>query len=254
MSLRAGTTAPPIRHLGWMPQQHGAWAMLAVPWIVGAVRSEHGILRALPILACCLLGYLAFNAASLYLKSGRRARYRRATVTYLVGCAVAAAAATVANPAIASWAPVYLPLAGAALVFAARRKDRAVASGAITIAAACLVTVVVQYPSILAAKDFADSLMEFGYFFGTVLYVKTMLRHRGEVSYFAVSVGYHMAWAIGCLIATEINLSFFFAATTIRALAMPITGPMRGRTITPRTIGLIEIVFSATFLALLLTT
>ena len=64
MSRKAATRRP----AGWVPQQHGAWAMLVVPYLVGAGMAlrRGASLPWLAALGCFwLLGYFAFNAAIL---------------------------------------------------------------------------------------------------------------------------------------------------------------------------------------------
>ena len=61
---------------GWIPNQHGAWAMLATPLLVGILASRPTWAH-LPLTAFWFLGYFAFFAAGLWLKAApaRRARY-----------------------------------------------------------------------------------------------------------------------------------------------------------------------------------
>ena len=57
-----------------MPNQHGAWAMLTTPFLVGVLSSEPRWVH-LPLAALWAVGYFAFFATGLWLKSHRRARY-----------------------------------------------------------------------------------------------------------------------------------------------------------------------------------
>src|SRR5690606_29814185 len=83
----AGYSSPMRRPPGWVPNQHGAWAMLVLPVAVGALRAgprwDH-----LHLLVAWLVAYLAFFAAGTWLRSRRRARYRPALVTYAAAAAV----------------------------------------------------------------------------------------------------------------------------------------------------------------------
>ena len=51
-----------------MPNEHGAWAMLIVPFAVGALDAGPK-LATLPLLFAWLAGYFAFFAAGLWLRS-----------------------------------------------------------------------------------------------------------------------------------------------------------------------------------------
>ena len=86
--MNAPPTAPAVRRTrpaaarrtrrrrppGWVPNQHGAWAMLAAPLLVGTMatgpRWPHLLLTAF-----WFAGYFAFFATTLWLKSRRRPRY-----------------------------------------------------------------------------------------------------------------------------------------------------------------------------------
>ena len=57
----------------WVPKQHGAWAMLVVPYLAGLLVRVHdgaGVPAfAYPLFGFWLAGYFAFNAASTWLKA-----------------------------------------------------------------------------------------------------------------------------------------------------------------------------------------
>ncbi|NHB85227.1 YwiC-like family protein [Tessaracoccus sp. HDW20] len=78
---------------GWVPQQHGAWAMIVVPYLTGlalAARVRPLDLGDAALGLTWLVGYFAFNAAVLTLKSPakRRGRYYAPLGAYLAGAAV----------------------------------------------------------------------------------------------------------------------------------------------------------------------
>ena len=56
------------RSAGWVPQQHGAWAMLASPLALGALASGLSWIH-LPLAAFWVAGYFLFSASSMWLKS-----------------------------------------------------------------------------------------------------------------------------------------------------------------------------------------
>ena len=64
------------RSPGWVPNQHGAWAMLATPLVVGALASGPEPLHLL-LGAFWFAGYLAIFATGLWLRSRRKARSAR---------------------------------------------------------------------------------------------------------------------------------------------------------------------------------
>lgn len=262
------------RSPGWVPNQHGAWAMLVAPYAVGlAAAIEAGRFRVadVALFAVWITGYLAFYATSLWLKSRRKPRYRRPALTYVLGTAALGALTLALDPAVWSWLIPFAPVLLLGLQLARRRDDRSVAAGAATVAAASLMPAVVYadgffaFVADLAAPDHRRIALVcvvcFGYFFGTVLYVKTMIRERGEPGYVVASVGWHLAcgaaalWLLadGAVVPATVSwlLLAFFCLMTLRAVLMPLLWPMRGRTLRPGLLGVGELVATVALVGIL---
>ncbi|WP_298133809.1 YwiC-like family protein [Micropruina sp.] len=252
---------------GWVPNQHGAWAMLAVPIAAGLTLRPTGSAYAPFLAACCVLGYFAFHASSQWLKSApvRRGRYRPAMLAYTaLALGVGVIALALGGWPLLHWLPPVVALLAPALWLAQHRNERALLGGALTTAAACLTTVILAYRSPAAVvADWPEARTAlllaatlFGYFFGTVLHVKSLIRERGNPRIEHASTVWHLGWTAASvplwgwfpgLIWTAI-----FAATTIRTVALvrfARSGPVR-----PLTIGLIEVALSALVLAGVLVT
>ena len=268
LSRRYHRGVPPTkstrRAAGWVPSQHGAWAMLAIPYLAGLIlRSRDDGLPSylIPLAGFWVVGYLAFYAASCWLKAPptRRAGQRPPALTYLGGAALLGLVTIAfAGPGIAWWSLAFLPLLAGALWLAGRRRERALLGGGLTVAAASLMTLVVRFttpfdlldawgsPPATTAVIVAAGV--FGYLFGTVLYVKTMIRQRGVVAWQIASVGWHAAWTLltaGLVWTGQLGWGWpvFFGATTLRAWLMPRLA--RRRPVSPKQVGLTEVGFSA---------
>jgi hypothetical protein len=85
------------------------------------------------------------------------------------------------------------------------------------------------------------------YFAGTVLYVKTMIRDRGDAGRYRLSVTYHVAVCVLAAVASP-WLGALFAAFAVRAAVVPKRWPG----LTAATIGAGEIVASLTLATMLL--
>lgn len=244
----------------WVPNQHGAWAMLVVPFLLGlalAVRHSSAGWWLLPLFGCWMLGYGAFHAASGALKASPRRRppYLVPLATYAATSAVLGVLALVLGGwSLAWWALPYLPLLLPALWLAAQRRERSTLGGALTVAAASLMLVVARYPDPAdaltpgALPTWLAALLVFGYFFGTVLYVKTNIRERGSTPWLIGSLTYHGVAAIGTVPAAFAGLvawwwPTFFLLCTLRAGLVP---PRRW---TPKRIGVLEIALSTLLVA-----
>lgn len=247
-----------LTRTGWLPNQHGAWAILVVPVAVGMVeRSRTGGLPgwAWPLLACWLVGYFAFFAAGLWLKAPARRRHAfvRPMVTYGAVSAVAGAVALAwQGGTLAWWAVVFAPLVAASAWLTAHRRERDLASGVLTVTASALMLPVMRFttPDAALARgldwDGLVTVLIWAYFVGTVLYVKTMIRERGHRSWWLASTGWHTACLVaGAMVALAHPASPWwlvtFAVALGRAAGVPWLATARGRRISPQQIGVAEI-------------
>lgn len=273
--MTATTTPAPTPHTPrrkpgpeWLPQQHGAWAMLLVPAIVGAARAGFDWLQGVLLLAM-LAAYGLFNAAGLAVRARHRGRLVRPITTYGGIAAVLGVVALVTHPALLLWLTLYLPLGLVTGYLTWRRRERSLLNDGTTILAACAFAGVMFQAGPgrqgLATLEWLGEwrvmlwviVALFAYFFGTALYVKTMIRERTNETYHRASVWYHAAWAafwaisgsIGVSVgaATRIGLVVAFLLLTARAKVMA------GRRVKPLYIGLGEIGFSLLMAVLAIT-
>ena len=243
--------------------------MLALPVAVGAIlRLREGLPIAAglwPVIGCWFTGYLAFNAASGWLKAppGRRPA---ATPPVLVWSALAATlglvALVLAGPWLLGWVVLFGPLVAAALWLAATRRERSLAGGALTVVAASLMTLVARFltPDELAAawgtpagaRALGLTVLVLGYLLGTVFTVKTMIRERGKAGWVAASIGWHLAvLAVSILLAAGGVVGplwpALFTVVLGRAAVMPAIAARRP--VRPIAVGLVEVALSAALVA-----
>lgn len=250
------------RSPGWVPDQHGAWAMLAVPLLVGVVLGGPTWTH-LPLAVTWFAGYFAFFAAGLWFKSRFKAKYVPPLRTYALIAGVIGVVTLVLLPRLIWWAPVFAPLLAVSLWSSYQRKERGLRNDFVTVVAACLMVAVAASAGSGASPGpliWCAAAVLFAYFFGTVLYVKTMIRERGSRAYLLASVGYHLAtsllpfalyltvpaWRVQVGALGSAMLTAFFGALAVRAVWVPRTS------VTPKQIGVGEIVASAVLTAALL--
>lgn len=231
------------RSPGWVPNQHGAWAMLAAPLLVGIIAGGPAWVH-LPLAAFWFTGYFAFFATSLWLKARRRPRYWPPVRAYGLGAAALGAVVLLLEPGLAVWAPLFVLPLGVGLVAAAARHERDLLAGLTTVVGSCLMTVVAYDAGAghvdRRAWELAAVLAL--YFLGTVFYVKSAIRERGNDRFLALSVGYHLvATAVAWCLAWPLGV--VFAVLTVRAAVVPKTNG------TPKQLGIGEI-FSTVAVAL----
>ncbi|WP_432133932.1 MULTISPECIES: YwiC-like family protein [unclassified Streptomyces] len=236
----------------WLPQQHGAWAMLVVPFLAGTLLGTPTPWHAV-LFAAWLLGYLATYHLQQWLRLRRVSRNPKAPARHVRPLVVFAAALVPPGLALVVHAP-WLLLAGLAALpflavncwYAAHNRERATLNGLAAVIPACGMLPVALH---LGGGGYAlvATLTCLLYFAGTVLYVKTMIRERGSAGYRWASGTYHaVALAVGAVLSLWAGV--FFAVCLLRALLMPALGRVR-----VAVVGATEVVLSAALLTVLVT-
>lgn len=221
----------------WIPNQHGAWAMLIAPVLVGAlaggITGWHALLLLSWLSAFCLNFY-----TSLSIKSRKPARYQRQMLAY--GTATAAFGLPLAwhDPDVLRMAIAAVPAFIVNLVFVLQRNERAWFNDVVGIALAG----VVGFGAYRIGTSPTDDAHAFRavmaicvYFVGTVIYVKTLIRERGSRLWLNLSYGFHAALVALCLVTGWWIAAAVAGLLLFRAIAVP------GRGWTPKRVGLTEI-------------
>lgn len=226
----------------FVPPQHGAWVMLLLPYAAGVLatgfRWPH-----LPLLGAWLAGYLLSYYTMQAVKTRRLRRFQPQLLLYAPVTLVLGAVVVVARPQVLAFAPVYALLIAVNAAHAWRRRERALLNDLTSVIQSCLmVLVVAAVAGVPAVRVFVPLLGVLLYLTGTVLYVKTMIRERGNEDYRRASIAYH-ALALGLAAVLGPLPAVVFALLLLRAWILP------GRRLSPKRVGIIEIVASALVLA-----
>ncbi|GAA2358574.1 YwiC-like family protein [Dactylosporangium salmoneum] len=228
----------------FIPPQHGAWAMLLLPWLAGVLvtglRWPH-----LPLLVAWISGYLLSYYLLLAVKTRRPGRVRAQLTVYAIPAVLLGGLVVAAVPSLLWYAPLYALLLAVNVGYAARRDERALLNDLASVVQSCLmVFVCATIAHVPPAGVTATFVALLAYFTGTVLYVKTMIRERDSVGYRRASVVYHLLAAAGLLLYRPI-VGAVFLLLLARAWALP------QRRLKPVHVGVIEI--GASLLVLLAT-
>lgn len=229
----------------FIPPQHGAWAMLLLPWLAGVLTAGFRWPHA-PLLGAWLAGYLCSYYLWQAVKTRRLSRFRTQLVVYAVSTVLLGGLVLVARPQLLWYAPAYAVLLAVNLGYAARRDERSLVNDFALVIQSCLMVLVcATVAGVSPLEALPVCLAVTGYFAGTVLYVKTMIRERGSVGYYWASVGYHLL-AAAVAVWWWHPVAVLFIGLLIRAAVLP------GRGLTPKQVGLIEIAASVALLVLVL--
>jgi len=178
----------------WLPHQHGAWAMLALPILVGIAASRF-VPGQLLLAGAVVAGYLASATLQAWLRARRRPSYVLSIVAYGAATALLGIPLLVLEPRLLLVATVVVP-AGVVTLAAARPGTPRelvlslahVAQASVLVPAAMLLagetsTWVLGAATAIAAAEMA----------GSVLAVRSVIRERDNVTFAVRSVGYHAA-------------------------------------------------------------
>lgn len=224
---------------GYIPNQHGAWAMLVVPFLLGMFAAEAKLLHIL-LFAGWLLVYLFTFPFLQGIRTRKWKVYGKPLLFY--GCLLLPVGASLLllHPGLLRMVPWFIPLFVVNVYYAKINRERTLVNDLAAIIQFSLM-VFVSFEvgggtdMRLAAELFALSAI---YFIGTIFYVKTIIRERNNKRYYWYSVGYHVAaCAVGAIWFPPL-LMVPLAALLLRSIWAPRTG------ITAKKSGMFEIGYS----------
>jgi hypothetical protein len=224
---------------GFFPKQHGAWAMLILPFLFGMFAAGPVPLHGLLFLGW-LCAYLFSFPLLQWLRTGKKQRYQTPTFLYGGLLIVIGAALLFIRPELFQWAPLFIPMLLVNLFYARRNQERALLNDLAAVVQFSLMVFVAFDAGggedwRLATELFVFSLL---YFTGTVLFVKTMIREKKNQRYYWLSVGYHAVLPIAVGLAVDPGLVPVLVLLLIRAVWTPRTG------IPVKRMGMLEIAYA----------
>src|SRR6476660_3074305 len=200
----------------YLPPQHGAWAMLLLPWLAGVLTAGFRWVD-VPLLLAWLTGYLLSYYVLLAVKTRRPDRVRPQLLVYAPPTILLGALVLVLRPQLLWYVPAYALLLAVNAGFAARRDERALLNDIAAVLQSCLMVFVCATVAHVPPRDVTVVFLAvLAYFLGTVLYVKTMIRERDSIGYRRASVAYH-AVAFAGMLALSPLLGAVFALLLLRA-------------------------------------
>lgn len=223
----------------YIPNQHGAWAMLIVPFLFGLSAGSIGWMQLLLFIGWLLIYLFSFPLLQ-WIKTGKAARYKQPVLVYGACLLPVVCALVWYRPALLLYGAALIPFFLIPAYYAKTKNERALLNDMVAV----LLFSSFVYPVVYlgggeswrhAHELFAVSAV---YFAGTVFYVKTVIREKNNPRFYAASLIYHVA-AIVAMGLLEPMLMLPFGILFVRAALLPKRG------IKAKQSGIAEIGFSA---------
>jgi hypothetical protein len=238
----------------WVSRQHGAWAMLALPILVGVASSRPVPAQALLAIAA-VAGYLLSATAQAWPRARRRGELAVPLIVAGGATVGAGAGLLVLEPRLLLAGLVLVP-AGAVVVAGARAGT--VRGLAASLAQVAQAAVLAPAAMLLAGEQrawplAAAALVVAAEMAGSVLVVRSCIRERDNPRFAAASVAAHGALTVAAAVTLPVPYAALGLALTVRAAALPVVRARRaaaGRPLRPIQVGMVE---AAASIALVLT-
>lgn len=230
-----------------MPKQHGAWAMLLIPFWLGVAAS--GFLWAhIPFFVGWLFLYLATYPMLLLFKKKNLQYYTKWTTIYLVPAIILLLVPLWIRPSIVIFGLIMIPFFVINAYFSSKNRERALGNDLSAIFVFAIAGLASSYLpngdiNTSAILVFITSIL---FFVGCTFYVKTMIREKKNLTYKRVSWFYHIAIVLIWVIAGEWLIAAALLPSLLRAVIF------YGKPMSVKKLGILEIVNSTIFFILIL--
>ncbi|WP_216831320.1 YwiC-like family protein [Alkalihalobacterium elongatum] len=231
----------------FIPREHGAWAMLIIPYLLGSLFSNTNWTHFI-----FFIGILSFYfATGPILSYIRKPKLGNSVVPalllyFLIGC-IFIIPVLLEYPFLLLLFLMISPCFLINLWFAKQKKERLFINDVIAIIGFSFLVLVAFYigNGEIPTQAFFLMLINVFFFIGSVFHVKTFIRERGNKRFHKLSNFYH-----GGLIIVPVLLGLPFVALALAASSLK-TWIMPKKNLKPITLGLIELGNSVAFVLLL---
>jgi hypothetical protein len=165
-----------------LPKQHGAWAKLLIPFLLGVIKGDPTILH-IPLFFGWLLLYLATFPLLMVVKNKKQSFYLKWTLYYLVPAIVLLTCTVIFQVKLLFFGASIIPFLLLNIYFAKKRDELALINdfSAIVVFG---IGGLASYFCGTGRLDYTSGsifLLTTLFFIGSTLYVKTMIREKGNL-------------------------------------------------------------------------
>ena len=226
----------------FLPKQHGAWAMLIIPFWLG-VASSGFLWEHIPFFFGWLLLYLATYPLLLIFKRKKIPFYSKWAVIYFVPAVSLLLIVLNSRPSMIYFGIIMIPFFFVNAYFSGKNQDRALLNDFSAIITFSIAGLASSY--LPEGRINSDAILIFSasilFFIGSTFFVKSMIREKKNQTFKWVSWSYHMAVPLAWVMLGEWIVAIAFLPSLIRAVIF------YGKPLSPKQIGIYEIVNSVLF-------
>ncbi|WP_442599164.1 YwiC-like family protein [Neobacillus sp. D3-1R] len=226
----------------FLPKQHGAWAMLIIPFWLG-VAATSMIWQHVPFFIGWLFLYLATYPMLLLFKGKKMAFHIKWSFIYMVPALLFLSIPIWHQPKLFYFGIMMIPFFFINAYYSSRNQDRSLGNDVSAVFTFAIAGVASGY---LVSEEMTANIIlvfitSFLFFIGCTFYVKTMIREKKNHSFKWVSWGYHLFATILWILLGEWLIFLAFLPSLIRSIVF------YGRSISAKKVGIYEIINAAIF-------
>ena len=228
-------------------KQHGAWAMLFIPFLLSAFAGKPAWGHILLFLAWLFL-YLATYPLLMALKGKNTTFYVKWFFIYIVPAVLFLIYPLINVPQLIYFGLALIPFFLINMYFSKQKNERALANDIVAIINFGIGGLASYYYGTGNLDETAFNIFSyiFLFFLGTTFYVKTMIREKMNARYKYLSFGYHIGLVTVFMLLGKFIVALAYVSSAIRAIAL------YGKKLPIMQIGIIEIVNALIFFVIML--
>ncbi|MFD2443174.1 YwiC-like family protein [Bacillus sp. CGMCC 1.16607] len=232
----------------FLPKQHGAWAMLIIPFWLGVAATKM-VWQHIPFFVGWLLLYLATYPMLFLFKRKKLSYYLKWTIIYLAPALLLLIVPLWYETRIFYFGICMVPFFIVNAYYSSRNKDRAFGND---ICAILAFSIAGMASGFLAFEEItANLILVFSscilFFVGSTFYVKSMIREKKNKFFKWISWCYHLFVPFVWLLLGEWLVCIAFIPSLIRAIGL------YGKPLSAKKVGIYEIVNAVIFYLILVT-
>ncbi|ASA96592.1 MULTISPECIES: YwiC-like family protein [Anoxybacillus] len=225
-----------------IPKQHGAWAMLIIPFLFGIDIGQATWLH-FPLFVAWFFLYLATYVWTLMIKKQATVRHQKWFATYMLIALIFVAFPLAYKPSLIYFGLAMIPFFIVNMYFAKKKKERAFVNDVAAIINFSIGGLGSYYIGTghIDEKALFLFIASVLFFIGSTFYVKTMIREKNNPRYKWASWLFHLFVVVACVATGNGWLAFAYVPSAVRAIYF------YGKALSIKKVGIYEIVNAVYF-------